>query len=129
MLRRAIFCLSCLGLLTASASPTAHSRKAATSPDIVVTEELGPPSFLPAKIALDRIVDPSIQPAEVEGEIGKLIAAARIFAGPHPSVGTQFDAVRKVLYQPGPWNDNRPFAYDNSEPLGEKSGTIYFPII
>jgi regulator of sirC expression with transglutaminase-like and TPR domain len=25
-----------------------------------------------------------------------------------------------VLYQPGPWNDNRPFAYDQSDPLGEK---------
>lgn len=54
----------------------------------------------------------------VERQIAKLITAARTLAGPHPSVDAQFDAVRKVLYQPGPWNGDRPFAYDHSDPLG-----------
>jgi regulator of sirC expression with transglutaminase-like and TPR domain len=76
--------------------------------------------LLQAKVDLDRTVDSSIAPADVKQEVMKLTAAARTFAGPHPSVGAQFDAVRKVLYQPGAWNDNRPFAYDQSDPLGEK---------
>lgn len=119
MLRRAALCLSCFGLLVAAAPPKTSSVRPAT-PDTVVTGQLGSSDFLAAKIALDRIVDPSIRPAEVEAQIGKLIAAARSLVGPRASEGTKFDAVRKVLYQPGPWNDNRPFTYDQSDPFGEK---------
>lgn len=75
--------------------------------------------FLAAKIAFDRIIDPTVDTSSVRNQIQHLIAAARTFAGPHPSIGAQFDAVRKVLYQPGPWNDNRPFTYDHSDPQGE----------
>jgi regulator of sirC expression with transglutaminase-like and TPR domain len=109
--------MSCVGSLAAATVPKAGFRPAA--PDAVVTGQLASPDFLTAKIALDRIVDPSIRPAEVEARVDKLIAAARTFAGPRPSIGAQFDAVRKLLYQPGPWNDNRPFAYDHADPLGE----------
>jgi regulator of sirC expression with transglutaminase-like and TPR domain len=87
---------------------------------VEVSRALAQTDLLNAKLDLDRTVDPSISSAAVEHEITKLITAARTFAGPHASVGAQFDAVRKVLYQPGPWNDNRPFAYDQSDPLGEK---------
>ncbi|MEK7265601.1 MAG: transglutaminase family protein, partial [Pseudomonadota bacterium] len=30
-------------------------------------------------------------------------------------------AVRKVIYEPGPWNRNRPFSYDRADPLGRDS--------
>lgn len=109
--------MSCFGFMAASPTPKAPVRPA---PGTIVSQQLASPDFLTAKIALDQIVDPSIRPAVIEGEVGRLIAAARTFAGPHPSIGAQFDAVRKVLYQSGPWNDNRPFAYDQSDPLGEK---------
>jgi regulator of sirC expression with transglutaminase-like and TPR domain len=39
--------------------------------------------------------------------------------GPRASEGAKIDAVRKVLYEPGPWNGNRPFTYDQSDPFGE----------
>jgi hypothetical protein len=81
-----------------------------------VSRALAYTDLLQAKVDLDRTVDSSIAPADVKQEVMKLTAAARTFAGPHPSVGAQFDAVRKVLYQPGAWNDNRPFAYDQSDP-------------
>jgi regulator of sirC expression with transglutaminase-like and TPR domain len=119
MLRRAVLCLSCLGLLAASAPAKARSVRSA-APDAVVSGQLASSDFLSAKIALDRIVDPSIRRTEIKTQDRKLIAAALTFAEPHSSVGAQFDAVRKVLYRPGPWNDHRPFAYDRSDPLGEK---------
>jgi regulator of sirC expression with transglutaminase-like and TPR domain len=75
--------------------------------------------FLAAKIAFDQIIDPTIDPASVRNQVQQLISAARAFAGPHPRVGAQFDAVRKVLYRSGPWNNNHPFTYDHSDPFGE----------
>jgi regulator of sirC expression with transglutaminase-like and TPR domain len=75
--------------------------------------------LLAAKLVLDRIIDPSIKSAEVQSEVAKLVIAAQSFAGPHASEGAKFDAVRKALYQPGPWNADRPFAYDHSDPLGQ----------
>jgi regulator of sirC expression with transglutaminase-like and TPR domain len=71
------------------------------------------------KLALDRIIDPSVDATAVEGQIQRLAAAARSLAGPKASDGAKIDAVRKVLYEPGPWNENRPFTYDHSDPLGE----------
>jgi regulator of sirC expression with transglutaminase-like and TPR domain len=76
--------------------------------------------MLSAKLAFDQAIDPRINPGMLRSEIDRLVTAAKDFAGPHPSVGAQFDAVRKVLYQPGAWNDNRAFTYDQSDPLGEK---------
>lgn len=118
MLRNALFSLCCFALVATSAPQRAATVRAA-APDSIVSEQLQSTNFLSAKIALDRIVDPSIKPAEVLKQVAALTAAARTFAGPHPSIGAQFDAVRKVLYEPGPWNDNRPFTYDHSDPLGE----------
>lgn len=48
-----------------------------------------------------------------------MVKAARKMAGPRASDGAKIDAVRKVLYEAGPWNGNRPFAYDHADPLGE----------
>jgi regulator of sirC expression with transglutaminase-like and TPR domain len=98
-----------------AATPSTHLISSAAE----VSRILDDNDLLHAKLELDRIIDPSIRPADAEVRIAKLIAVARTFAGPHPSVGTQFDAIRKALYEPGPWNDNRPFTYDHADPLGE----------
>lgn len=117
-MRRLSLAIACIFLLAPSPGLTLPPAKVGRT--TTVSRILESTDFLTAKIALDRVIDPSIQSGEVEREVTKLISAARMLAGPHPSVGAQFDAVRKVLYQPGPWNENRPFAYDQSDPLGEK---------
>jgi len=71
------------------------------------------------KLVLDRIIDLSVDAAAIEGQIQRLVTAARSFAGPKASDGAKIDAVRKVLYEPGPWNENRAFTYDQSDPYGE----------
>jgi regulator of sirC expression with transglutaminase-like and TPR domain len=114
---RLLLAASLIGCSNASA---AKPSTQATSYAGNVSHALAEPDLLQAKLDLDRIVDPSIAHANVGPAITKLITAARNFAGPHASVGAQFDAVRKVLYEPGPWNDNRPFSYDQSDPLGDK---------
>jgi regulator of sirC expression with transglutaminase-like and TPR domain len=97
---------------------TSPAQSVSAGPDL--SKALNESDLLRAKLDLDRLVDPSIKPTALENEIARLVAAARTFAGPRASVGAQFDAVRKALYQAGPWNDNRPFAYDHADPVGEK---------
>lgn len=117
MLPSRAFLLLCLAAAPTLAGATNLVRP---NPSIEVSRSLESTDFLRAKLVLDGIVDPSIKFVSVQSQVERLISAARSFAGPHASVGAQFDAVRKVLYQPGPWNDNRPFGYDQSDPLGEK---------
>ncbi len=71
------------------------------------------------KLALDRIIGTSIDVRSVEKELQALVDAARAFSGARASDGAKIDAVRKVLYEPGRWNGNRPFTYDQSDPFGQ----------
>ncbi len=70
------------------------------------------------KLALDKLVDPSIDEAAVRRELDELAAQARIIAGPNATDEQKINAVRRVIYKAGPWNDNRPFTYDHDDPLG-----------
>ena len=113
--------LSLTIVATSLAAPPAFSSPARHVPPIeAVSSALSSADFLSAKLHLDQIIDPAEDAAVARQQVADLISAARNFAGPRASVGAQFDAVRKVLYEPGPWNDNRPFAYDQSDPLGAK---------
>lgn len=105
-------------LLTALSTAAANS-KGSLRVDVAVSSTIQSTDFLTAKLSLDRIIDPRLNSVAVEKEVGRLAEAAGTFAGPHASEGAKFDAVRKVLYQAGSWNDNRPFTYDQSDPLGQ----------
>jgi regulator of sirC expression with transglutaminase-like and TPR domain len=105
-------------LLVSSPALGAVQAKQA-EPQRAVSQALQSGDFLAAKLVLDRIIGPSIDVGAVEKDVARLIAAARKFAGPRASEGAKFDAVRKTLYEPGPWNGNRPFAYDQSDPFGQ----------
>lgn len=119
VLQRLLFFVCCSALAVHGTAAPQRTAVTSTTTESLIAAPLRSTDLLSAKVALDRIVDPSIRPTEVKTEVGKLIAAARTFAGSHASVGAQFDAVRKVLYSPGPWNDHRSFAYDQADPLGE----------
>lgn len=101
------------------ASPSATAIQSQAEPSDTVSQSLRSSDFLTAKLALDSAVDPAIDSIAVRKEIADLITAASAIAGPGSSEGAKLDAVRKVLYHPGPWNGNHPFTYDQSDPLGE----------
>lgn len=73
-----------------------------------------------AKIAFDRIVDPSIDEQWVLAELDRLTEAARGLAGASAGEAARLNALRKLIYESGPWNEHRPYAYDMSDPLGRK---------
>lgn len=75
--------------------------------------------FAAAKIAIDRTIDPSIDSAATLEQIDAWAAviAARVPVG--SSYRGKLDALLSTLYEPGPWNQNRPFSYDLNDPFGK----------
>jgi regulator of sirC expression with transglutaminase-like and TPR domain len=73
-------------------------------------------NYLQAKLALDDLISPT--PAAVSREIEIFVDAVRQMAGPNPTVPYKVAAIRRVIYERGAWNGNRPFGYDQSDPFG-----------
>ena len=74
--------------------------------------------YLDAKLAVDRLIDPATDAAAVRRDIDRWEQAIRRNFPVGASDRTQLDALIKTLYEPGPWNDGRPFSYDLDDPLG-----------
>ncbi|HEV2746709.1 MAG TPA: transglutaminase family protein [Allosphingosinicella sp.] len=92
--------------------PAAAIRAILAAPD----DEL---DYAMAKLALDRIVDPSIDVEAVAAELDRMAEIARELAGSGAADGGKLAALRRLIYEAGAWNDNRPFGYDHSDPLGQ----------
>ena len=73
-------------------------------------------TYFSAKLALDDLISPT--PTAVAREISILVDAVRQMAGPNPTVPYKVAAIRRVIYQRGAWNGNRPFGYDLADPFG-----------
>ncbi|HEX8258481.1 MAG TPA: hypothetical protein VF589_12695 [Allosphingosinicella sp.] len=95
-----------------SADPAAAVHAILSVPD----DEL---DYACAKLALDRIVDPSIDVQATMVELHRMAGIARELAGPSATDGAKLAALRKLIYESGPWNDHRPFGYDHSDPHGQ----------
>ena len=72
-------------------------------------------SFERAKVEFDRIVEqgPESSIADVDR-----MAASALAINPNGSDIAKLKAVRHVIYDAGPWNDGRPFTYDQADPYG-----------
>jgi regulator of sirC expression with transglutaminase-like and TPR domain len=94
-----------------------------TSPPDVTRRVLSPPDdrldYANAKLALDHIVDPSINADATLAQIERLAAQATALAGPRATDAAKLAALRNVIYEGGAWNDNRPLSYDQTDPLGQ----------
>jgi hypothetical protein len=69
--------------------------------------------YAEAKLTFDCAVDPSIDADAVLAELDLMAAAARDLAGAAPDGPAKLNALRKLIYQSGPWNGHRPFSYDH----------------
>jgi regulator of sirC expression with transglutaminase-like and TPR domain len=81
--------------------------------------------FARAKLAVDRFVDPAIDEAAALAELDGMMAIIGKMLGTLPPELASTDiekmkALRAVLYEPGHWNNARPFQYDLSDPLGQQ---------
>ncbi|TFY99065.1 transglutaminase family protein [Ramlibacter humi] len=77
-----------------------------------------------AALTIDRMADPTLDVSAAESQLNQLLKAAISVAGGSLLRGgsqVRIDALRTVLYEPGPWNDQRPFKYDlKNDPSGTK---------
>lgn len=71
-----------------------------------------------AKLAIDRMVDPSIDTGRTQKQIDELAKALKAKVGTSTSSQEKLETLKAFIYQSGPWNDNRPFSYDLADPLG-----------
>ncbi|MEA3011661.1 MAG: hypothetical protein QOD42_206 [Sphingomonadales bacterium] len=78
-------------------------------------------SFLHAKAAFDALIGNSLRLPDPRLE--KLADAVRQMAGPSPTDRYKLAAIRRAIYESGPWNDNRAFRYDQADPLGRNVGS------
>jgi len=74
--------------------------------------------YLDAELTFEQSIDKDADTADTRATVARLVDAARQMAGPQPSDTYKLAAVRKAIYEAGPWNHNRAFSYDLADPLG-----------
>jgi regulator of sirC expression with transglutaminase-like and TPR domain len=86
------------------------------------TEALFEPSrdLLDVKLAIDAMVDPSVNTEAVKSLIDRMAAEITAMAGKDADSAIKLAALKRYLYESGAWNDNKPFQYDLDDPLGIK---------
>lgn len=77
-----------------------------------------------AKLAIHLLIDPEIDNDKVIAQLDRLAASATALAGPAPDLDVKLNALRKLIYQSGSWNDYRPLAYDHENYRGLRSKLI-----
>ena len=104
-------------------SPAGAIAQPASEPAAVVRNVLSLPDnrldYGRAKLAFDQIIDPSLNVEANLAEIDRLASRADALAGANASPAAKLSALRRVIYQSGDWNGNRPFSYDLADPLGQ----------
>lgn len=77
--------------------------------------------YAKAKVAFDSLVDPTIDQEGVFEQLDELTNRARELMRGDTRSAVRLGAVRRLIYESGPWNDCRPFSYDHDDPYGRKS--------
>jgi regulator of sirC expression with transglutaminase-like and TPR domain len=74
---------------------------------------------LAVQLAIDRIVDPTLDAASTTRALESLLMRIEARLPPAATARAKLDVLLSSLYQPGPWNDWRPFSYDLDDPTGK----------
>lgn len=120
-MRRSLTTTLCAMVLLA-----ANSAQAASPPEsdlAVVRALLAMPEsgidLAKAKIAIDRIIDPSQDERIVLRDVDKLSSTISLRIPPRAWQRQKLEILVDSLRTPGPWNDGRAFRYDLKDPFGK----------
>lgn len=111
--------LLCAPAIAAASSPAEPVAASTATLRRLLEQPEGSIDLARAKVTIDYLVDPK---TDVEGTLRQLDqwaakVRARFPAGASNKV--KMDLLISTLYQPGPWNDHRPFSYDYTDPFGK----------
>ena len=115
-------CMSILMICAPLAAAFAQSSETGTSAIHQQVETLFEPSrdLLDVKLAVDAMVDPSVDTKAIKSLIDQMAAKITVMADKDADSATKLAALKRYLYESGAWNDNKPFQYDLDDPLGIK---------
>jgi regulator of sirC expression with transglutaminase-like and TPR domain len=124
---RSLIRIAAIVAMTVWAWHGSANAQPAPGPAAIVQDILSAPDeqldYARAKLAFDRIVDPSINVEATLAEIDRLARRANALAGANASPAARLAALRRVIYESGAWNGGRPFAYDHADPFGRNVRT------
>lgn len=72
------------------------------------------------KLTIDKMIDPSIDISANLKKIDSIVVQILAMAGRNPSSNAKLLALKRYLYEKGPWNGNEPYQYDFADPRGTK---------
>lgn len=112
--------LAGLAALLLSATPAAL----AADPLVGLKKQFALPddqvNFGEAKLIVDQLIDPGTDTVAIRREIDHWERAVRSNVPVGANGRQTLDVLLKTLYEPGPWNDGKPFSYDLDDPLGKQ---------
>lgn len=116
------FAFLCFALVSARAEVAAGFDIASVPEAIAIQAILQQPEAVmdlaKVKLAIDKMIDPSIDIEANLSRIDGIVGKVRAMAGKDPTSTTKVLALRQYLYDKGPWNDYQPYQYDFNDPKG-----------
>ncbi len=76
--------------------------------------------FAQIKVGIDKMVDPAVDTEATLKTLDRMVAAVYSLFRPNASSMEKYLALKKYLYEKGPWNNNQAFQYDFDDPMGYK---------
>lgn len=71
------------------------------------------------KFSIDRMVDPAVDIDAGVAALDRMAASVKTMIPAAASQAERLAALKRYLYQDGPWNDGKAFQYDLNDPRGE----------
>lgn len=114
--------IAALLIIVALTPCVAGATTATTNSDIATLRALiaapeGQIDLARAKVAIDRMADPTVDVPGTLRLLDQWATKVRTRFPPGASNKVKLDLLLSTLYEPGPWNDYRPFAYDDADPF------------
>jgi hypothetical protein len=118
-----IVCSLSAGVAATPLPPPDASNPRQTAPALKVIRDVlaMPPDkvdLAKAELSFEKLIDPSINTDILLGQVALMAQSVRIMAGPHASGADRLAALKTRIYQPGPWNDFKPYSYDFTDRYG-----------
>jgi regulator of sirC expression with transglutaminase-like and TPR domain len=111
----AVAALLFLGSFRLSAEPLAGEGRVRK----LLAQSEGKIDFLELKLAVDKIIDPSIDEDATRKRFNVMVSDIQKSLPASASSSQKLMAIRLYLYGKGPWNNFQPFEYDFSDPDGK----------
>jgi regulator of sirC expression with transglutaminase-like and TPR domain len=79
------------------------------------------------KLTIDKMIEPSIDINANLKKIDSIVVQILAMAGSNSSSNAKLLALKRYLYEKGPWNNNEPYQYDFADPRGTKINNKLLP--